>query len=211
MFPGQRGHHPYAYSQSQDNISMVESREFSVSLLGPALCLFGDGPLPLCEDSGRACHHWEVLFMLLSTSSAGIRWQIPVRPRRPILDGLAAFDRQFHSETIATWVASALTAEFGAVPASRPCPVTIRLLIQPERNPSYLTGIGCPHGAGDRRSLALMQGPQAREAVGGCVTLSGTSLKRVLFQMQSLSYFVIWDFVVGQREMGHLGRRVFCW
>lgn len=134
-----------------------------------------------------------------------------VRPRRPILDGLAASDLQSRSETIATWVASALTAEFGVVTASRPCPVTVSLLIHPEQNPSYLTGIGCPRGTGGRRSLALMQGPQACGAVGGCVSLSGTSLKRVLFQTQSLSYFVIWDFVVRQREMGHLGRRVFRW
>lgn len=132
---------------------------------------------------------------------------VAVGPRCSILNGVATFELQSLSKTVAKCVESVLTPEFRAVSASRPNQVTTKLFMQmrPGRNPSYLIGTGCPRGAGGRHSPALTQG---RQALGNCVALSSKLRKCVLFQMQSQSYFVVWAFVVGQIEIGHLGRRV---
>lgn len=96
---------------------------------------------------------------------------VAVRPRCSILNGVATFELQSHSKTVAKCVESVLTPEFRAVTASRPNQVTTKLFMQmrPERNPSYLIGIGYPGGTGGRHSPALTRG---RQALGDRVTLS---------------------------------------
>lgn len=123
-------------SEPKQNIFIVEMREFLVSQLGQALCLFWDEFCqgltllrnPLCSAECWCC--WETYN------------QIPVRLQCSILNDVAAFDLWSCLRTVAKCMASALTLLFRAVTAFRLNQITIKhfMKMYTKRNPSYLMG-----------------------------------------------------------------------